>query len=456
MQKNSILSEQKKFFNDGATKDLEFRRSMLERLRDCFKAAEKDILLALHSDLGKSEFEAYSTELAVVYQELSLNLKNLKRWASCKKVSTNFINFPGKSRIMPEPYGSVLIMGAWNYPFQLIACPLIPCVAAGNTALIKPSEMAPATSSVISEIINSAFAPHFLHVVQGGADLASKLIKMPFDKIFFTGSTRIGKIVARCAAENLVPATLELGGKSPVLITQDADLETAARRIAWGKMLNAGQTCIAPDHVLIHHTVTHEFLKLIAREFDKYNASASGTDSPFSRIINTDHLNRLTRLIDRNKVYQGNISDPQKLYLSPTIIYPASYQDRCMQEEIFGPILPVIPFNSLKKTLHQISSLPRPLAFYLFTKCSKTRDEVLSKISFGTGAVNDVVMQAANQDLPFGGVGAYGMGRYHGQSGFNEFSNFKSVLLKPTRPDFLLRYPPWSKWKLKLDRLFLR
>lgn len=456
MQNKSILIDQKKFFHEGATKGLEFRRSMLKRLQDCFKAAEKDILLALHSDLGKSEFEAYSTELAVVYQELSLNLKNLKRWGSSRKVSTNFINLPGSSKIMPEPYGNVLIMGAWNYPFQLIAGPLIPCVAAGNTALIKPSELAPATSNAIFRIINSAFDPHFLHVVQGGADLASQLVKMPFDKIFFTGSTRIGKIVARCAAEKLVPVTLELGGKSPVLITRNADLQTAARRVAWGKMLNAGQTCIAPDHVLIHHTVAHEFLKLTAREFDKYDASVPCINSPFARIINKDHFRRLTRLIDGHKVYRGNIADPQRLYLSPTIIYPASYQDRCMQEEIFGPILPVIPFNSLKKTLYQINSLPRPLAFYLFTKCSRTRNEVLNKISFGTAAVNDVVMQAANPGLPFGGVGASGMGRYHGQSGFNEFSNFKSVLIKPSRPDFPLRYPPWSKWKLKLARLFLR
>lgn len=451
---DALLAGQYRFFAEGSTRDPDFRRKQLIKLGECFRKAEKHILGALHDDLGKSEFEAYSTELAVIYQELSICLKNLRKWASPVKVRTNAVNLPGLSRIVPEPLGTVLIIGAWNYPFQLTMGPLIPAMAAGNTVVLKPSELALNTSSVLHQIISAEFPEEYIHVVQGGPDKAKELLDKKFDKIFFTGSTRVGRIVAGKAAEKLTPVSLELGGKSPVLVAKDADLRTAARRIAWGKVLNAGQTCIAPDHIIAHRSVASALTELLGQEFDRYFEQDSAHMGSYPRIINRQHFHRLMNLIEEEKVCYGNVSDEDRLFLSPTILFPASYDDRSMAEEIFGPILPVIVFDDLDEALLNIRSKPRPLAFYLFSSSARIREKVLNIVSFGGGAVNDVIMHAANYSLPFGGVGQSGVGRYHGKAGFDEFSNFKSLLIKPSRPDLPFRYPPWSKWKYRLARWF--
>ncbi|WP_035243788.1 aldehyde dehydrogenase family protein [Desulfonatronovibrio hydrogenovorans] len=447
-----VFSAQKRFFLQGRTRDTDFRIRQLKKLEAGIRALEKDILEAIRLDLGKSSFEAFCTELGVVYQELKLALKKTRKWSSPVRVRTSLINWPGKSRIIPEPYGTVLILGAWNYPFQLTLAPLIPALAAGNTAVIKPGETASRTSGIIARLINSCFEPEYVHVLEGGADLASDLVDMPFDKIFFTGSTRVGRMVMARAARNLTPATLELGGKSPVLILSDADLDAAARRIAWGKVINSGQTCIAPDHVLVHESRARELIKLLSLEFDRYIRPGHADFLP--RIINAAHFDRLDRLVDPAKVAYGSIRDRDRLFFSPTILYPSSFDDPCMQEEIFGPVLPVIPYQDQDRTLEIISSLPRPLAFYLFTSSTRTARRIMNQVSFGGGAVNDVIMHAAGSDLPFGGVGSSGMGRYHGQAGFREFSNYKSILFKPARPDPGFRYPPWSAWKYRLARWF--
>ncbi len=455
-QHEQIFRAQRNFFLTGKTRDISFRERQLKHLLSCIRTGEQDILQALFQDLGKTGFEAYTTELGVVYQELKLAINKLKKWSAPVRVRTSLINRPGKSRIMPEPYGTVLILGAWNYPFQLTLAPLIPAVAAGNTVLLKPGESAPHTAQIIDRLINSCFQPEYIHVFQGGADLAAELVSMPFDKIFFTGSSRVGKKIMARAAANLTPVTLELGGKSPALVLADADLDVTARRIAWGKAVNAGQTCIAPDHILVHESVAGQLIKLLSREFDRYICPDSIDDQQRSwpRIINHTHFDRLEHLVDKSKVVYEQKRHRDSRTFSPVILYPSSFHDPCMQEEIFGPILPVLPFHDQKQILDKISLQPKPLALYLFTSSTKSGRRIMKELSFGGGAVNDVILHAAGTELPFGGVGASGMGRYHGQSGFNEFSNWKSILFRPGRPDPGFRYPPWSGWKYRLARWF--
>ncbi|WP_045217015.1 aldehyde dehydrogenase family protein [Desulfonatronovibrio magnus] len=455
MDIDKLFSLQNAFFLSNETRSLRFRLNHLGQLKLAVQKAEKDILQALKLDLGKSELEAFSTELSVFYNEIDLCFSKLKSWSKVRRVPTNLINLPGASRIIPEPYGVCLIIGPWNYPFQLTFCPLVSALAAGNTAIIKPSELSPAVTRISGEIINSLFSPEYVRVVPGGAKTAARLCALPVHKIFFTGSTRVGKLVASAAAVNLTPVTLELGGKSPVIVASDANLPLAARRIAWGKTLNAGQTCIAPDYLLAHKSIVHELLEVLKSEFSRYIRSVPGSDQDYAKIVNYNHYRRILSLADRDKVIFGNFSNPDSLYISPTILYPVTFSHRCMQEEIFGPLLPVMEYENIDEIIHQIRKLSKPLALYVFSSTRSKAQYVLDHVSSGGAAVNDVIMHAANHHLPFGGVGQSGAGRYHGRAGFNEFSNLKSVLYKPSGFDVPLRYPPWTAWKRKLMSFFL-
>lgn len=365
---------------------------------------------------------------------------------------TGIINFPARSTIYPEPLGVTLVIGAWNYPYQLALAPLVAAMAAGNTAIVKPSELPANTSAVLAKIINENFDPQYLTVVEGGVDVTTELLACKFDKIFFTGSTNVGRIVARAAAEHLTPVALELGGKSPCIVMADADLKVAARRIVWGKYLNAGQTCIAPDYILAEQPIYEKLMAEMKAQIPAIAGADPMNSDSYIRIINERNLQRLQRLIDPEKIFAGGTVVEEENYIEPTILRDVSFDDPIMQEEIFGPLMPVIPFTDLTTVIEEIKHRPKPLSLYLFTGSKETQSTILDEVSFGGGCVNDVIMHITNPHLPFGGVGDSGMGSYHSVAGFNAFSHFKSVLNKPVRFEAPLKYAPYSPMKFRLMR----
>ncbi len=447
MNFTDILEGQKTFFNTQKTKSLSFRRIHLEKLREVVVQNEKLLYDAIYKDFGKSKFETYAVELSFILKDIDYYLKNLKSLAKPKRVSTNLANQLGSSKIYSEPLGNTLVIGAWNYPYQLSLSPLVAAMAAGNTCMLKPSEIAENTMKAMAKIINENFPKDYLFVAEGGVEETTEILKLKFDKIFFTGSPKVGKIIYEAAAKHLTPVTLELGGKSPVVVTSSANFEVAAKRIVWGKFLNAGQTCVAPDYVLVDEKVKDSFLDSLKMYIQKFKYEAGAEQ--YTQIINDRNFERLLKLIDQEKVFYGGNSDASKRFIEPTIMQNVTWEDAVMQEEIFGPILPVLTFKNFNEALIQINRHEKPLSAYLFTGKSEEKKNFISKISFGGGCINDVAMHLSNEALPFGGVGNSGIGNYHGKFGFEAFSHQKAILDRATWGEPDLKYPPYSEKKLK-------
>ena len=449
-----LVAQQRQFFNSHTTKDISFRIKQLTSLEDVLNDNIELLDRAIYNDFKKSSFENYMTEIGIVLYDIKQAKKKLTRWSSKQRVKTNLGNFPAKSYIIPEPLGVTLIISSWNYPYQLSLAPIVAAIAAGNTIILKPSEISSQTSSVMASILNEAFDPNFLKVIQGGVQETTELLKQKFDKIFFTGSTTVGKIIYKAAAEHLTPVTLELGGKSPVIITKDANIKMAAKRIVWGKFLNAGQTCIAPDYLYVDAQISESLLKALTKEIEK--ARYSFENGNYVQIINERNFDRLATLLDPSKIYYGGHTDKAQRYIAPTLLHTISFDDKIMQEEIFGPILPVLTFTDLNEAVKNVQLLPKPLSCYVFTSSEQVKNKIIKEISFGGGAINDTIMHISNPNLPFGGVGSSGFGSYHGQAGFNCFSNFKSILDKPTWYESSLKYAPYTQKKLAIIKKLLK
>jgi aldehyde dehydrogenase (NAD+) len=447
-----VIRQQRDFFNTNQTRRIDFRIQQLKKLKSVLRSHESALIDAIYKDFRKSKFEALTNELALVYMAIDESIRNLPRWAKQRKVKTNLINFPAKSYLIPEPLGVCLVIGAWNYPYQLTLIPLVNAIAAGNTVVLKPSEIASCTSAALSKMIHENFPPGYLIVTEGGVGETTELLNQKFDKIFFTGSTTVGKIVYQAAAKNLTPVTLEMGGKSPVIVTVKCKLQVAARRIVWGKFLNAGQSCICPDYVLADEKIKDELLHHLKNYIDQFEYSFENDN--YVQIINDRNFNRLIALIDKSKLFYGGESDPQTRFIAPTILTGITMEDDVMKGEIFGPILPVLSYRDLDEAVQIIKSGSKPLACYIFTDDREIRDILLSELSFGGGAVNDTMMQLSNSHLPFGGVGESGLGGYHGETGFNTFSHLKSIIEKKWRFETNLKYSPYTARKLSwLKRL---
>ena len=448
----SIFNNQRDFYKSHQTKDISFRKENLIKLQKILKSNEERLYQAIYIDFRKSKFDTYANELSIIYAEIKYFLKNIERLSKPQKVKTNLANVPGKSYIYKEPLGCALVIGAWNYPYQLTLAPIVSAIAAGNTCMIKPSELPENTMSLMAELINNNFPSNYLYVVEGGIPETTEILKYPFDKIFFTGSPKVGKIVYQAASKNLTPVTLELGGKSPAIVTKSADLDVAAKRIVWGKFLNGGQTCIAPDYVLVEESIQDEFLKRLKKQLEEANYE-DGAEHYVS-IINKRNFDRILGLIEQKKIFYGGKTNEATYYIQPTVLLNVGWEDAVMQEEIFGPVLPVLSFNNLQETLGRINKLDKPLAAYLFTNIKTEKELFLQNISFGGGCVNDTIMYIANGNLPFGGVGNSGIGNYHGEFGFNCFSHQKSVIKKAVWGEPNLKYPPYTEKKLNwLKRL---
>ena len=448
-----ILQQQKTFFNSHATKDLDFRKAQLQKLKKVVKSNEKLLYDAIYQDFGKSEFETFGTEISFIYKDIDYYLKNLKSFAKPKNVLTNIVNQMGSSKIVFEPLGNCLVIGAWNYPYQLTLTPVIAAIAAGNTCMIKPSELPENTMKAMAKLINENFDPQFLYVVEGGVEETTAILKLRFDKIFFTGSPRVGKIVYKAAAEHLTPVTLELGGKSPAFVTEKADLQIAAKRIVWGKFINAGQTCVAPDYLYVAENIKAKFLKVLIEEIKKRNYT-DNVDH-YCKIINERNFDRLEKMIDREKVVFGGETNREKRYISPTVLDNVTWDDAVMQEEIFGPILPILTYKNLETAMQTVVEGEKPLSAYLFSNDAKEQELFTEKLSFGGGCINDTLMHLSNDRLPFGGVGNSGIGHYHGKFGFEAFSHQKAILKKSNYLEPELKYPPYSDAKLNILKKLL-
>ena len=446
MNFQEILNEQKEFFNSQKTKNIKFRKRALQKLKEAILKNEDLMYEAIYKDFGKSKFDTFTTEISFVLKEIEFYLKNLNSLSSPKKVRTNLANQLGSSKIYSEPLGNTLVIGAWNYPYQLSLSPLIAAVAAGNTCILKPSEVAENSMKAMVKIINENFPREYLFAVEGGVEEITGILELKFDKIFFTGSTKVGKIVYEAAAKNLTPVTLELGGKSPAIVAASANLEVAARRIVWGKFLNAGQTCVAPDYILVDERVKESLVTSLKKYIQKFSYKADSEQ--YTQIINEKNFERLIKMIDPENVFYGGNFDAKKRFIEPTILQNVTWEDSVMQEEIFGPILPVLTYKNFNEALLQISKHEKPLAAYLFTNNSEEKDLFTSRISFGGGCINDVVMHLSNDHLPFGGVGNSGIGNYHGKFGFDTFSHQKAILERATWGEPDLKYPPYSEKKL--------
>lgn len=450
----AIVKAQKDFFNSNKTKDVSFRIAQLKKLKQGIKENENNLYNAIFKDFKKSKFETYTTELSIIYHELDIAIANVKRWSKRIKVATNLSNLPAKSFIIPEPLGTTLVIAPWNYPIQLAFAPAIAAMAAGNTVIIKPSEITQHCSKIIVKIINSIFENKYLAVVQGGITETTLLLKQKFDKIFFTGSTVVGKIVYQAAAKNLTPVILELGGKSPTFVLEDCHIKITAKRIVWAKFLNAGQTCIAPDYLLVHHRIEAQLLTAIKNEITKYYQKKSISEN-FNCIVNENHFKRLSELIPKENIFFGGQTIEENRYISPTIVTKVTFKDPLMQDEIFGPILPVLTFTNLDDAIALVKENEKPLACYIYGKNKQHINKILNELSFGSGAINESVMHLTNSNLPFGGVGASGFGSYHGKFGFEAFSHYKSILSKPTWFELPLKYAPYSIKKLKILKKLL-
>lgn len=446
---DKIIEDHYKFFESKKSRDIDFRINQLRSLKSAIKKYEYKIYEALYKDLGKCEFESYTTEVGFVLNSISHTIKNLKKWAKKEKVKTPLYLFPAKSFIISEPYGTVLIIGPYNYPFQLLVEPLVGALAAGNCVVLKPSENVPNLSRVITEMITETFPKEYIRSVEGGIETNTSLINGTFDYIFFTGSAQVGKIIMEAAARNLVPVTLELGGKSPVIVDESADIRVAAKRIIWGKTINVGQTCVAPDYVVVNNKVKDELIKELKLQIQSFYGKDAMESKDYGRIVNDRHLIRLKNILDKeaDKIIYGGKVNREKRYIEPTLI-DASWEGAAMSEEIFGPILPIISFSNLDEIIGEIKKLSKPLALYLFTENYEVEKKVLEEISSGGACINDTITHLANPELPFGGVGNSGIGAYHGKESFKTFSHRKSVVRKTTKINIPIVFPPFNKKNL--------
>ena len=451
------LERVRRGYAEGVVRAIGDRETQLRQLRRFLVEREHDLTAALRADLGKSEFEAYSTEIGFTIKEIDLALGELRSWTKPRKAKLPFHLKPGAAEIVQEPIGTVLIIAPWNYPLQLLLAPLVPALAAGNTAILKPSEIAPATAAAISRHLPDYLDSRAVQVVTGGVAETTELLGQRFDHIFYTGSGTVGKVVMRAAAEHLTPVTLELGGKSPAVVASDARLDVAARRIAWGKWINAGQTCVAPDYVLVEESVTSQLLSALGRAIDAFYGEDPMTSADYGRIFSDRHFDRLMGLLsaDGGTVAIGGRADRDARYIAPTVVTGVELDGPRMSDEIFGPILPIVPMPSIDAAIEFVNSRPKPLALYVFTERDAVAEKVISRTSSGGVTVNHTLLHLAVADLPFGGVGESGMGSYHGEHGFDVFSHAKPVLHRRTRPDPGIAYPPYGGLKAKLLRKLL-
>ncbi|HAT4186885.1 TPA: aldehyde dehydrogenase [Clostridium perfringens] len=439
------INKQRKYFSTGETKDINFRIEKLKKLRDVLKSEEEKIFEALKKDLMKSSFESYVTEVAMVYDEINMHIKNIKKWSKKRRVKTPLVQFPAKSFIKLEPYGVVLIIGPFNYPFMLTMDPLIGAIAAGNTAVIKPSESAPKTSKILKEILEKVFDEKYvLHVnPERGKEVVEELLKEKFDYIFFTGSATVGKIVMKAASQYLTPITLELGGKSPCIIDKDCKLELAARRIVWGKLLNSGQTCVAPDYLYVHKDIEEEFIKKLEEEIKNQFGNNPLESEDYSKMVNEREFNRVLSYIDKEKLVFGGNYNRKTFQIEPTILKNVTWNDPVMEREIFGPIFPILSFENLDEVIRLVNSKDKPLALYYFSEDKNKIEKVINSTSSGGVTINDTLVHVSSSYLPFGGVGNSGMGEYHGKYSFDLFSNKKGVMNRKTFLDLKIRYAPF-------------
>jgi len=455
MEISDLVQHQKNFFNTQKSKSIDYRKKSLQKLREELVRREKDITDALFADFRKPEFEGVATETRIVINELDHAIKKLNSWSKARTVSPALLNFPARGKIYSEPYGTVLILSPWNYPYQLALSPLIGAVAAGNTVVLKPSDLSAHTSQVISEIISSVFEPDHVCVVEGDAIVAEKLLSEKWDYIFFTGSITVGKIVAKAAALNLTPVTLELGGKNPCIIDKTANLKLAAKRIVWGKFINGGQTCIAPDYLLIQEEVKSGFIEFLKQEIRNAYGEDPFQSKDYCRIINQRNFERLKKMLANEQILAGGETDDQTLYVAPTLLDNPALTSEVMRGEIFGPILPILSFSDEFEIDKVVEGYDKPLAFYLFSADRHFIKRMIRRYSFGGGTINDTTVHFADSNLPFGGVGLSGLGAYHGKYSFDTFSHKKGITKRYNWLDISLRYPPYQG-KLKLLRFFMR
>ena len=454
MDIHEIVESEKHFFRTGVTRGVDFRIDMLKKFRKAIIENDELISAALKADLNKQPFESYMCETGLLLEEINFHIKRLKKWSKTRRVKSGIGQLPGKSYVCPEPYGVVLIMAPWNYPVQLCLLPLVGAISAGNCAVVKPSAYAPESSRVISKLIESAFPTGFVTAVEGGRDANKALLDEPFDYIFFTGSVAVGKTVMEAAAKRLTPVTLELGGKSPIIVDETANLPLAARRIAFGKVLNAGQTCVAPDYLMIEKSVEAPFIE----EYKKALADffPEGDMSGMVRIINDKHFDRVCNILDNSgNVAIGGARDAETRFIEPAVLTGVPVDSPAMQQEIFGPVLPVLPYEKLDDCIDFIRSRPKPLALYIFSENKMNQEKVLNSCSFGGGCINDTVIHLASSHMSFGGVGESGMGSYHGKKSFDTFTHYRSVL-KQGKLDVKLRYFPYKSGKEKITRMILK
>lgn len=451
-----LSKSQRSFFSSGATLDLNFRKKQLLILRELIRSYEKPLAKALQDDLGKSPAESYMTEIGVVLSEIRDTLKHLRTWMRAESRKTPFMFYPARSQVRREPFGRCLIMSPWNYPVLLNLSPLVSALAAGNVAVLKPSELAPHVSQVLRLMISDGFASEVVALIEGDAATSASLLEQRWDMIFFTGSTAVGRIVSEAAAKHLTPCVLELGGKSPCIVSSKANLGLAARRIVWGKFINAGQTCVAPDYVLVTDEMSQPLLKALEAEIQLRFGKDPLQNSELPRIVSEKHFKRLMALIDPTKLAFGGEYDAQSLRIAPTLMAPVSPEDPIMKEEIFGPLLPLIPVKNLEAAKAFVQAREKPLALYLFSDDKDEQEQIAREVSYGGGCMNDVLLHTGNGGLPFGGVGESGMGAYHGKDGFEAFSHRKALFYGSTLVDPPFRYRPWNKLKSQLFRLLLR
>ena len=443
----NLYEQQRHFFESGKTRSYAFRKQQLLRLKNAIRSHEDLITEALYQDLHKPATESYTTEIGFVYEEINYTLKHLKDWMKPQRVSTPIIVQPAQSKIYRDPLGLTLLIAPWNYPFQLLISPLVGAIAGGNCAVLKPSEETTHTAQAIEKLINDTFAPEYISVVQGnGAVVVPALMEnCSFDHVFFTGSVAVGKIIMAAAAKNLTPVTLELGGKSPCIVDETANLPVTARRIAWGKFLNAGQTCVAPDYLIVQESVKDQFVRLIAESLRNFYGEDPAHSPDYPRMLNKKRFDAVTKFLNNGRILLGGQTNEADKYIAPTLLDNITPEDPVMQEEIFGPVLPILTYRQLTEVPQIITHQPYPLALYLFTTSSDNEKYIMNTVRFGGGCVNDTVLHLANPAIPFGGVGTSGLGSYHGKYSFDTFTHAKGVLKETTRLDIPLRYPPYEK-----------
>lgn len=451
---SQMVQSQREYFLTGDTRSYEFRAEALRKLKEAIIKNEKELSDALKSDLNKSATEAYLTEIGIVLDEISFHQKHLKKWMKRKRAKAAIGQLTGRCFIAPEPYGVALIISPWNYPVNLCFEPLIGAISGGNCAVIKPSAYAPATSAVIAKLISETFPKEYITVIEGGRQQNAQLLEEKFDYIFFTGSVEVGKVVMEAASKHLTPVTLELGGKSPVIVDETANIKLAAKRIAFGKVINAGQTCVEPDYLFIHETKKEEFVEEFKKALKEF--FPDGDMSDMCTIISDKHYARVKKLMEGEKIILGGESDDSRRFIEPTLLDGITFESPIMKEEIFGPLLPIITYKDLDECIRFIQSRPRPLALYIFTESKANSERILSTCSFGGGCINDVIMHIVTPYMPFGGVGYSGMGDYHGKKSFDTFTHYRSILSQSTRMDVNLRYMPYDDKKLRLLKKVLK